>query len=119
LTNPEDIASKLFIGLAFIILAPLATVALAISIVGLPVSFLVLGAYILVLNISWILASLALGRMITTRTSLSNLHDIVTFVFGNLVCSFAVSLPLLGMLVRLAVLSFGTGLIISRVKRRI
>lgn len=117
--EPGEIPARLLTGLACIVLVPLAILALAVTIIGLPVAFFALGVYILLFTVSWIIASLALGRLLLAKTQISNPHDIFIFILGSFICSLAVSLPIIGILIKLAIISFGTGLVVSRVKRRI
>jgi hypothetical protein len=104
--------ASLGIGAAICVLTPIA--ALIVFIIGIFIGgwwlgLLLFPLWILALAIGYVVSGLLLGRLIFTQLGWGSYHDVLKLLGGLLVLSIVVIIPVLGWLVGLAALVFGTG----------
>jgi cytoskeletal protein CcmA (bactofilin family) len=93
---------------------PVAVIVLMITVIGIPLAILLLLAWFVVLFLAAPFAAYYLGRLLLGRTENNALLIMLLGASVLLVCYF---IPSIGALVSLAVLWFGTGIIVLQVRR--
>ncbi len=88
-------------GLLVMFVTPLAVVALLLTIVGLPVALILVGAWLLALAVSGVFVALAAGQWILGRTHWNEKSLLWAAVVGVPVTVLVFSLPAVGMLLSL------------------
>jgi hypothetical protein len=97
------------IGAIVLVLAPLGIVALAITLIGIPLAAAMLALYLLFLMLSGICVSQGVGSWILDRAHRSGASRWAQLALGVLVVSLAITMPLVGWILALAVVAAGTG----------
>jgi cytoskeletal protein CcmA (bactofilin family) len=107
------------LGLAALLLIPIATLFVAITIIGLPLALAVGLLYGLGLLLAWPALGLLLGLLIGMLVRRGQmLHYIWALLLGLVVLHLATHLPYLGGLIGFLGLAFGLGLVIQAMMRR-
>jgi cytoskeletal protein CcmA (bactofilin family) len=94
-------------GVIALIVIPILALIIIFTIVGLPIGFILLLAYIIGLILAVVVAAIGLGKLIIPRQSIW-----LQLLVGLLIIYILGSIPILGYLVRLAVYVFGLGAIV-------
>jgi hypothetical protein len=103
----ERVGPLIAIGIAILICLPLAAGIAAITLVGLPLAVAIGLAMLPILAIAYVAAAWAIGRMIVKPPR----GRILSFLAGLAILRAAALVPLLGLLVGLAAVIFGLGLL--------
>ncbi|HOC16758.1 MAG TPA: hypothetical protein PKK95_00735 [Vicinamibacterales bacterium] len=106
-------------GLAVFVLAPLAAVVLAVTVVGIPLAVVLGALYVTALVLAGVFVSHRVGDWVLRLMNRPQASPWERLAVGALVVSLGVSLPFVGWLVLLAVLITGAGsLVLERSQRR-
>ena len=100
---------SLVIGLLALVLIPLAIVALAVTVVGIPLAAVMVALYVLFLLLSGVFVSDGVGGWLLDRAHRVNASPWARVMLGALVVSLAISAPMVGWVLALAVIVAGTG----------
>lgn len=113
-------AASLLAGLVVLVVVPMAIVAVAITIVGIPLAIVALATYVVLFLLSVVFVSYRLGDWILTRAHRSDVSRWMPILLGVIVLSLAMSIPVLGPLVSVVVVTWGLGAIVleRRLQRR-
>jgi cytoskeletal protein CcmA (bactofilin family) len=103
--------ASLFSGLVLLLLVPVAIVAFAVTMVGIPLALVALGLYMALLLLSAALVSYRLGDWILTRLGRVWVSRWLPLTVGVLALSLMMSLPIVGLFVSLVVMTWGAGAI--------
>lgn len=102
-------AKSFLVGLVVMIVVPVVFIILLVTVIGLPLAFL-LGAFAFVIFIlSGAFVSYFVGEWFTKQIKSWENSNVAKIVCGALIITFLMSLPWLGGLVKLAVMFFGAG----------
>lgn len=101
---------SLLFGILYIICIPVISIALLCTLIGIPISLMLLAIFFIILYISQVFASIAIGKMLTKKYKIS---DINAMIIGVLVFTILVSLPWIGGAFRLLAILIGMGAIIN------
>ncbi len=93
---------------------PVLIVALMMTVIGLPLGLLLLFSWLLVLFLSGAFFSYFIGRLILKNQA----HPVAVMVLGTALVSVAHFIPILGIITFLAVIWFGTGIILQELYHR-
>ena len=116
----EKTLSTLGWGLVFLILAPVVMILLLVTVLGMPVAFLLLLAYVAALLLSVTVAAFALGKKLHERSKIKWLKSAYVQLAAGLFIIHAVAfLPLVGGLVKFAVCLLGLGAIFVTIKQNL
>ena len=102
------------IGFLALVATPAAAVLLSITVVGLPMGVLVMGAWIVALYLSGILVALMLGQLLLRAARANRGAFALALLTGLVLVRIAVNLPYLGGLARLLVIIVGLGLLVAQ-----
>lgn len=102
------------VGLAFLILTPIAIIGLLITVFGLSLAIVLGLAYIQAMFISGVFVSLWLGRKIVSVKNQTPRSNIWALLIGLIAVEIVIALPVIGGLAGFAVLLFGLGSIVAR-----
>lgn len=100
---------SLLMGAAALVLVPIAIAALAFTLVGIPLAAVMLALYVLFLLLSGVFVSHGVGGWLLERFHRSSASSWMRVTLGALVVSLAMTVPVVGWLVALAVVIVGTG----------
>jgi cytoskeletal protein CcmA (bactofilin family) len=100
---------SLLIGVLTLVLVPVAIAALAVTIVGIPLAAVLLALYVLFLTLSGAFVSQGVGRWLLERAHRTQASPWVQVLLGALVVSLAISVPMVGWAIALAVIVAGMG----------
>lgn len=102
------------IGLLFTLLGPIVLIILAITLVGIPLAILIFFIWLVIVMLSGPFFAYLVGRMILRRSN----QPLLIMIVGALIVLIAYFIPIIGFLVMLAALWFGTGMIILELLHR-
>ena len=113
--------ASLGIGAAILVITPI--VALIVFIIGIFIGgwwlgLLLIPLWILALAVGYVVSGFLLGRLIFARLGWGRYHDILALLAGLFVLAVVGIIPVLGWLVGLVALVFGTGALALAVSRR-
>ncbi len=103
--------ASLGVGFAVLLITPIIVVLLMVTLVGLPLAFILLFAYLISIYLAKIFVSLAVGRLLIGKSSKKKALWVV-FALGLAVYEFLTLVPILGMFVNMAVLVLGMGALV-------
>lgn len=104
--------ASLGFGFIFLILTPIATIIIMITMIGLPLGLTLLGAWILLMYPAKILAAIMLGRKVTDRFHiLKNYRGslIASMIFGVIIAWLIFSIPIIGWFLGFIAMLWGMG----------
>ncbi|MFH1192360.1 MAG: polymer-forming cytoskeletal protein [bacterium] len=101
---------SLLFGILYIISIPAISIALLFTLIGIPISIILLAIFFILLYASQVFASIALGKILTKKYKIS---DINAMIIGVLVFTILVSLPWIGDAIKLLAILIGLGAIIN------
>jgi len=99
---------SLGVGALVVFVAPLAALILLITVVGIPISFLAMLLYLVLLYLSRIFAGFFLARVVFERFN-KQLHPVWTALIGVFVLVLLTNIPYIGWLIHLAAALFAAG----------
>jgi cytoskeletal protein CcmA (bactofilin family) len=106
------------LGLLVLCAAPLAAILIGVTLVGLPLAFVVAALYFLGLVVAWPALGLAVGTEVARRVRRgSSLPVLGALALGLILLHLVTHMPVLGGLVGFLGLTFGLGLIVQSVRR--
>jgi hypothetical protein len=100
------------IGALALVLAPIGIVALAITIVGIPLAAVMLALYMLFLMLSGVFVSHRVGEWLLERAHRTSSSPWARVTLGALIVSLAITVPMVGWVIALAVVVAGTGALV-------
>ncbi|MPM15418.1 hypothetical protein SDC9_61789 [bioreactor metagenome] len=106
----DSFLANIGFGLMLLIMAPFVMLILAITIVGLPLSFIFLAIYLLSLYLSTIITSVVIGKYIFIKNKFKE-NIYLQSIVGLLAISLLGLIPVVGGLVKLTAVLFGLGII--------
>ena len=104
-------------GLAWFFLTPLVCILLLVTIIGIPLSFLTIAIYAVMLYISKVFAAIALGVWLAKSFGWKKASLIWKMILGVLALVILQSIPFIGWLVCLVAIWWGLGAIIEMKKK--
>jgi cytoskeletal protein CcmA (bactofilin family) len=99
-------------GIITLVLVPVAIAALAVTVVGIPLAAVMLALYILFLMMSGVFVSHGVGGWLLDRAHRTGASPWARVTVGALVVSVAITVPMVGWVVALAVVVAGTGALV-------
>jgi hypothetical protein len=103
--------SELGWGLIILIVAPFLSLILMITVVGIPLSLLMIALYLVLLYLSSIVVSIAIGKMITDKKILKIDNVYLQGIVGLLLLTLIKLIPFIGGLVSMVVVILGLGIL--------
>jgi len=104
----EKPTSSLGTGSLIVFVAPIAAVILLITVIGIPVSFLSMLLYIVLLYVARVFAGYFLAELAFNKFGV-DLHPVLKALIGVLVLALIFKIPFVGWLIHLAAVIFGAG----------
>jgi len=104
------------VGFGLIIVSAIAIFVLAITIIGVPVAFVMSMLFIIALMLSTLFVSFAVGRTIVDLLNVKT-NDIPVFILGFIIVSLLFRIPYAGWLIRIVAVSLGFGAIFYAVHK--
>lgn len=107
-------ARSIITGICFVILVPIALVLLLFTVVGIPLAFIGLMAFVVIWMVGPIMSALWVGRKVVRSASRSYGNEVLSLFMGLLVLSVAGLIPVVGGLVGVAAFTAGVGALVAR-----
>jgi hypothetical protein len=104
-----NIGKSFLVGLVVMIVAPILFIILLVTVVGLPLAFLLGSFAFAVCLLSGAFVAYFVGEWFLRQIKRWENSNVLKIVFGALIITFLMALPWLGALVKLAVIFFGAG----------
>ncbi len=113
----ENYFIDILVGLGVTILVPIIAIVLIITLVGLPIGFLIIALYVIALCISIPIAALKISRIILklTQKSCSNVMKFVLALAVYLVIELIRFIPVVGGVIRFIIIAYGFKVILSTI----
>lgn len=111
-TIPASPLKNLLLGIMFLVLTPIFSILLLITIIGIPVSLIVMAVYIFEVYISRVFVGFWAGQYILKKLNKEIKSRVLILALGLLVVFIGINLPLLGGLIHLFVVILGLGAIV-------
>ena len=112
----DDISVKplknLLWGLLFLIITPIVAVLLLITIIGIPLSLILLVIYIIILYISRIYVGLWVGQYVLRKLKQETRSRVLAMALGLIIVVIGINLPIIGGLIHFVIILLGFGAII-------
>lgn len=102
-------------GALAVVLIPIFSILLLFTVIGIPLSFILLSLYGLVLYVSKIIFSVFIGFWFQKRFNWSNAQSFWSFLLGLIVLSILGIIPIIGWIISLFIAFFGMGSIVLSV----
>jgi hypothetical protein len=99
-------------GLIFLIITPIVVILLLITIIGIPLSLIVLIIYTIFLYISRIYVGFWVGQYVLKKLHKETRFKVLTMALGLLIVLIGINLPIIGIFIHLVILLLGLGAII-------
>jgi hypothetical protein len=115
LHSPRSVLLSLLVGLLVLVATPVAALILVLTVVGLPLGIILLGCYALALYLGVIVVAATLGRTLVHAEPGQNGRFAAGLLLGLVIITIAVSLPVIGVGVRLLVILLGLGALVQQV----
>jgi cytoskeletal protein CcmA (bactofilin family) len=110
--------SNILIGLALLLLTPIAIIILMITLIGLPLALIILAAYLSSIILAMIFASSYLGDLVIKKISKKTLNPYLISIIGLLIFSSLSVIPFIGGLISIIVISIGLGSLFLNIKNK-
>jgi len=104
---------SLLVGFLANIITPIVIFALLFTVIGIPLSLLLLISWLVIMGFSWIIAAYVVGSLLLAKLK----NPIVVILIGMLVLVIVVWIPVLGFLVSLVAMWVGVGSILRVLQR--
>ena len=98
-------------GLLFLIIVPIVTILLLITIIGIPLSLILFIIYIVTIYISRIYVGYWVGGYVLKKLKIETRFRVLTMAFGLLIVLIGINIPIIGIFIHLVVLLLGLGAI--------
>ena len=98
-------------GLLFLIIAPIVTILLLITIIGIPLSLILFIIYIVTIYISRIYVGYWVGGYVLKKLKIETRFRVLTMAFGLMIVLIGINIPIIGSFIHLVVLLLGLGAI--------
>lgn len=108
-TLKAQTGKSFLVGLIALIVAPVVVIILLVTVVGLPLAFLLGAIYFVVFLLSGAFVSFTVGEWFLKTIKRWENSNVLRIVFGALLMTFVMSVPWIGGLIKLAVMIFGAG----------
>jgi cytoskeletal protein CcmA (bactofilin family) len=95
-----------------LVLVPVGIVALAVTLVGIPLAAAMLALYVLFLMLSGVFVSHGVGGWLLERAHRAGASSWTRVTLGSLIVSLAITVPMVGWVIALAVVVAGTGALV-------
>lgn len=99
-------------GLLFLIITPIVTILLLITIIGIPLSLILFIIYIVTIYISRIYVGYWVGGYVLQKLKIETRFRVLTMAFGLLIVLIGINIPIIGIFIHLVVLLLGLGAIV-------
>jgi len=99
-------------GLLFLIIVPIVTILLLITIIGIPLSLILFIIYIVTIYISRIYVGYWVGGYVLKKLKIETRFRVLTMAFGLLIVLIGINIPIIGIFIHLVVLLLGLGAIV-------
>jgi hypothetical protein len=99
-------------GLIFLIITPIVVVLLLITIIGIPLSLILLISYIIIIYISRIYVGFWVGQYVLKKLKKETRFKVLTMALGLLIVLIGINLPIIGIFIHFVVLLVGLGAIV-------
>ncbi|MEG0476023.1 MAG: hypothetical protein RR548_10025, partial [Carnobacterium sp.] len=99
-------------GALAVVLIPIVSILLMITVIGIPLSFILLALYGVAFYVSKIIFSVFIGFWFQKRFNWSNARAFWLFLLGLIILSILGAIPIIGMIVGLVIAFFGMGSIV-------
>jgi cytoskeletal protein CcmA (bactofilin family) len=109
---PVKPLKNLLWGLMFLIITPIVVILLLITVIGIPLSLIVLVIYIIFLYISRIYVGFWVGQYVLKKLHKETRFKVLTMALGLLIVFIGINLPIIGIFIHLVILLIGLGAII-------
>ncbi len=109
---PVKPLKNLLWGLMFLIITPIVVILLLITVIGIPLSLIVLVIYIIFLYISRICVGFWVGQYVLKKLHKETRFKVLTMALGLLIVFIGINLPIIGIFIHLVILLIGLGAII-------
>ncbi|MDD3887219.1 MAG: polymer-forming cytoskeletal protein [Patescibacteria group bacterium] len=103
-------------GLLVLFVTPIAFIILLITILGMPIAFLILPIYLVLIYFAKVFATICTGYFILKSIGKNEPNLIWSAVLGVIVLSIIMMIPFIGFLAKLAVISLGIGAMVLALK---
>jgi cytoskeletal protein CcmA (bactofilin family) len=117
LGDATAVVKPVAIGFVTLVVVPVAAVVLGLTLVGLPLALLALCVWVAGLYLSGIVVGASVGRSLLVRRDAASPPFALTLIVGLLGVTLATSIPYLGGIARLLVISLGLGMSIVQARR--
>ena len=112
----DDISVKplknLLWGLLFLIITPIVAVLLLITIIGIPLSLIIVVIYIILLYISRIYVGLWVGQYVLRKLKQETKSRVLTLALGLIIVVIGINLPIIGGFIHFVIILLGFGAIV-------
>lgn len=105
-------------GLIILIITPILFLILMTTIIGMPLSFMVLAIYLTVLYLSNIIVAIAVGKLITDKKILKIKNIYLQGIVGLLLLSLLQLVPIIGGLIKFITVILGIGILYKQVCKK-
>ncbi|MEI6835287.1 MAG: hypothetical protein WCK59_00440 [Candidatus Falkowbacteria bacterium] len=104
------------IGLVILIAAPLVIIFFIFTVIGIPLSLMLLATYLIALFLSIIVSSFFVGELLFKRIFKKTLNIFLVLIIGLLIFVLAAAIPVVGGLITLLFIIYGLGAIFLTIK---
>lgn len=109
LAATEHTGKSLLYGFITLIVVPIAIIILLLTLIGIPLALIALAAYCIILYVSKIAASYAIGRALLTRTNKKHTRRGWMLLLGLVILSIVEFIPFIGWMISFGALLIGMG----------
>lgn len=113
------VAKNLLIGLCILFVVPIISVFLLTTVIGLPLSLIILTIYLIAIYISQIFTSYYVGNVLLMKVFKFKDNKFISLLIGIVLIKLLSLIPVIGIFVNLLVLLLGLGLIYNCVRKRV
>ncbi|MDO4963622.1 MAG: hypothetical protein Q4E75_05990 [bacterium] len=113
----KSIMKNLLIGLFILVVVPIICILLLTTVIGLPLSLIILAIYFICIYISQILTSYFIGNILLTKVFKAKDNRFISLLIGVLLIKLISLIPVIGAFISLVVLLIGLGLILNCIKK--
>ncbi len=113
----KEPAKQIGQGLVWFIVTPVVIILLLITVIGIPLAFLLSLTYIILIYLSKVFAGLAIGLMLTKAFGWQKMSLIGSLILGIIIFVILKSIPIIGWLFSLVAIWWGLGALIEIKKR--
>ncbi len=109
---PVNPFKNLLWGILFLIVTPILAIILLITIIGIPLSLILMAGYIVEIYVSRIFVGYWIGQYILKKLNRETKHRVLVLALGLLAVFIGINLPILGTFVHFVIIILGLGAIV-------